>query len=61
MRAQFERALVRRLAKVRQEKLEQLGEGVDAEQYRYWLGYLRAFKDFAEILEETKREIEEHV
>jgi hypothetical protein len=51
---------MRKLAQLRQGKLEQLGDGVDVEQYRYWLGYLRAFKDFAELLEEVKRE-DEHV
>ncbi len=55
MRPQFERGLMRELAKLRQEKLEQLGKGVDFESYRFWLGYLKAFEDFTVLLAELKK------
>jgi hypothetical protein len=46
---------MRELAKLRQEKLEQLGKGVDFESYRFWLGYLKAFEDFTVLLAELKK------
>jgi hypothetical protein len=59
MRRDFERALRRELSELRKEKLEQLGKGIDFEQYRYWIGYLKAFEDFWVIIEELKKREEE--
>jgi hypothetical protein len=59
MRRDFERALRRKLLELNQEKLIQLGKGVDYESYRYWIGYLKAFEDFWTIIEELKKREEE--
>jgi hypothetical protein len=59
MRRDFERALRRKLLELNQEKLVQLGKGVDFEQYRYWIGYLKAFEDFWDIIVELKKREDE--
>ena len=55
MRREFERVLRRRLLELNQEKLVQLGKGVEYEQYRYWIGYLKAFEDFWDIIQDIKK------
>lgn len=56
MRREFERALLRELGKLKQEKLEQLGAGgLDIEQYRYWTGYIKAFDSFVEVIKDLKK------
>lgn len=56
MRREFERVLMKRLAELRLGKLEQIGAGgLDIEMYRYWTGYLKAFEDFVNVLNEVKK------
>ena len=59
MKRSFELKLMRKLSELRQEKLEQLGQGVEYEQYRYWLGYIKAFEDFVNVVAELKKREDE--
>lgn len=53
----FEALVAKRLAEVRQEKLEAIGVGVDPEMYKYWTGYIRCIKDVSSIMEEVRKKL----
>jgi hypothetical protein len=55
----FEAMIQDRLAKVRQEKLEFIGSGVDIDMYRHWTGYIRCLKDISDIIQEVRKKFEE--
>jgi hypothetical protein len=55
----FEKALARRIEEERQIKLEQIGAGVDVDQYKYWTGYLRGLKDVVALMEEVRKKLDE--
>jgi hypothetical protein len=48
--ARFETMLQEHLDRIKQEKLEAVGGGVDTEMYRYWTGYIRCLKDVSDII-----------
>ena len=54
----FEVFVSKRLAAIRQEKLEAIGAGVDEEQYRLCVGYIRCLKDVADIMAEARKKID---
>jgi hypothetical protein len=54
----FEAAVAQRLAKLHQEKLEAMGNGVDADAYRTMTGYVRALKDALGIMDEERKKID---
>jgi hypothetical protein len=53
----YEAALLERLAKIRQDKLEALGAGVEPLQYLYWTGYIRCIKDVVSVMEGVRKKI----
>jgi hypothetical protein len=53
----YETALLERLAKIRQDKLEALGAGVEPDQYKYWTGYIRCIKDVVSVMEDVRKKI----
>ncbi len=55
----YEAMLRDRLAKIRQEKLEFVGAGVDVDQYRNWTGYIRCLGDVMAIMAEVRKKIDD--
>ena len=55
----FESLVSKRLAAIRQEKLEALGAGVEPDQYKFWTGYIRCLKDVAEVMAAARKKIDE--
>jgi hypothetical protein len=55
----YEAMLRDRLAKIRQEKLEIVGAGVDVDWYRNWTGYIRCLGDVMAIMTEVRKKIDD--
>jgi hypothetical protein len=55
----YEDELLKRLAVLRQEKLEAVGAGVELDQYKYWTGYIRCIKDVCSVMEDVRKKIRE--
>lgn len=55
--SKFERTLQKAIAERRQTVLENLGAGVEAEKYRYWVGYILALDDIANCIEDVRRKL----
>lgn len=56
--AKFESLVLDQLIKLRQEKLEAVGAGVDVEMYRYWTGYIRCIKDMVDVMASVRKQID---
>jgi len=56
--AKFESLILEKLIKIRQEKLEFVGAGVDVEMYRYWTGYIRCIKDVVDVIASAHKELD---
>lgn len=57
--SQLQKALYKAVLEEHQCKLEQLGNGVEADQYRYWVGYLKGLRDCMDLIEKISKKINE--
>jgi hypothetical protein len=56
--AKFESLILEKLMKIRQERLEFVGAGVDVEMYRHWTGYIRCIKDVVDVIASAHKELD---
>ena len=56
--AKFESLILEHLAKLRKEKLEFVGAGVDVDMYRHWTGYIRCIKDVVDVIASAHKQID---
>ena len=55
----FETLVLEDIARLRQEKLEFIGKGVETEIYRHWTGYIRCLNDMAEVVAAAHKKIDQ--
>jgi hypothetical protein len=57
--ASFEKLMLEHIARIKQEKLEAIGSGVETEAYRYWTGYIRCLKDMSDIVVAVRKKMDQ--
>ena len=57
--ASFERLMLEHIARIKQEKLEAIGAGVETDAYRYWTGYIRCLKDMSDIVAAVRKNMDQ--
>jgi CBS-domain-containing membrane protein len=51
--------MLEHIVRIKQEKLEAIGSGVETEAYRYWTGYIRCLKDMSDIVVAVRKKMDQ--